>query len=107
MKHLIYALPLIALTTGAAFAQNGPRLPMDEIASEIGVSEAQLKQCFKDNAPSREEMKAAKEAGKRPDEGRGPSPELISCLQEHNPQITAESFQAVMKEHRPERPAQN
>lgn len=107
MKHLIYALPLIALTTGAAFAQNGPRLPMDEIASEIGVSEAQLKQCFKDNAPSREEMKAAKESGKRPDEGRGPSPELISCLQEHNPQITAESFQAVMKEHRPERPAQN
>ncbi|PZX11165.1 hypothetical protein [Celeribacter halophilus] len=107
MKHLIYALPLIALTTGAAFAQNGPRLPMNEIASEIGVSEAQLKQCFKDNAPSREEMKAAKESGKRPDGERGPNPELISCLQEHNPEITAESFKAVMKEHRPERPAQN
>lgn len=113
MKHLLFALPLFALSAGMAFAQGGPKMPTAEIASDLGVSEAQLNSCFEANRPEPGERKAppakpaSGDAGQRPSEGQGMPPEMLSCLQKANASLTAEKVESVMKEHRPEPPKKN
>jgi hypothetical protein len=115
MKHLLTALPLIALTAGMAFAQGAPKMPTAEIATDLGVTEAQLNSCFEANRPEPGERKAPPadaQSGQRPAEGQpkgepGMPPEMLSCLQKANPKLTAESVQTVMQAHRPQPPQQN
>ncbi|PTQ75198.1 hypothetical protein [Celeribacter persicus] len=112
MKHLLTALPLIALTAGMAFAQAGPaspQIPTAEIAKDLGVTETQLTSCFGANRPQPGERKAPpKEAtsGQRP-EDRGLPTEILSCLQKANPKLTTERVQSVMQAHRPQPLQQN
>lgn len=111
MKHLLYVLPVLAMTSGIAYAQSRPTLPVADIASELGVAEADLTDCLAANMPAQPPIDrpadGAEKSGSRPapQAERSPAPEMISCLQAHNSEITADMLDDVMQKYRPERPA--
>jgi hypothetical protein len=113
MKHLLYVLPVVAMTTGVAYAQSRPGLPMADVASDLGLSETDLASCLEDHMPPRPtgDRSSTDHGGDRKGAARPssqddhePDPELISCLQQHNSSITESMLDDVMQKYRPERP---
>ncbi|WP_226553624.1 hypothetical protein [Celeribacter naphthalenivorans] len=101
MKFLLAAPLLISLALPAT-AQG--RFPVEDIAKDLGLTKQELTQCFKANRPSREEMKAAKQRYQAGDAAApdGARPEMVACVQTHNPEITTARYEEVMRSYAPQ-----
>lgn len=101
MKTLL-AAPLLITLALPATAQG--RFPVEDIAKDLGLTKQELTQCFKANRPSREEMKAAKQRYKAGEviAPEGARPEMVACVQTHNPEITTARYEEVMRSYAPQ-----
>ena len=95
MKKTLLVLAVCFATP--ALADNDPNRPTGKIAADLGIKEAQFKECF---------MPVRPEPNKRPSGARQRSNKalLLPCLQKANPDITNELLDTVMDRYRPEGP---
>lgn len=79
----------------APLQNNDPKRPVDKISRDLGVTEEQFVECFKNVRPAPQ--------GERPTGERVHANKqvLLSCLQEANPEITNEKLDTVMDRYRP------
>ncbi|SFI73890.1 hypothetical protein [Celeribacter neptunius] len=106
MKSHLAAPIFFALSLGTAVpavAQGRPNV--DAIAADLGITSQELTQCFRDNRPPRSELRAAKDRFKAGETAApdGARPEMVACVQSHNPEITTERYEEVLRAHAPER----